>query len=92
MVDRVLQGLARLRARDVAPLSQGLHPDNARACLDAAVDAITEDGLAAELCTPGVRPGDVTLVAAAGVGDGVQQRRVQGPQSPRSHRQKRTQV
>lgn len=67
MVDRVLQGLARLRARDAAPISQGLHPDNARACLDAAVDAITEDGLAAELRTPGVRPGDVTLVAAAGV-------------------------
>ncbi len=67
MLDRVLDGLARLRARDPGPLSQGLSPANARACLDATLDGITAEGLAAELGTTTARPGRVTLVAAAGV-------------------------
>ena len=67
MVDEVLAGLAELRSRDAAPLSQGLHPDNARACLHHAIDAITAQGLHTASAEPGVRPGAVTLVAAAGV-------------------------
>ncbi len=67
MIDKVLAGLARLRCRDAAPLSQGLSRDNAEFCLHAAVDAITRKGLEEELSTPGQRPRQVTLVCAYGV-------------------------
>ncbi len=67
MVDRVIAALTQLRALDAAPLSQGLHPRNARLCLDAALDAITASALRAELSTKGSRPDSVTVVAAAGV-------------------------
>jgi hypothetical protein len=67
VIDEVLGGLARLRARDAEPLSQDLSPENARVCLDAALDAITREGLETELATPGTRPQRVTLVCAYGV-------------------------
>jgi hypothetical protein len=67
MIDRVLAGLHRLGQQDAGPLSQSLHPANARLCLDSAIEAITAQGLEAELATPGRRPDDVTLVVAAGV-------------------------
>lgn len=67
MVDEVLAGLGRLSALDPAPLSDGLHPDNARACLDAAISAITAQGLRTASAEAGVRPEEVTLIAAAGV-------------------------
>jgi len=67
MVDRVLAGLARLRSRDAGPLSQGLTPEHAQACLRSAVDAISAAGLAAELMSQGQRPQTATIVAAAGV-------------------------
>ena len=63
----VLAALARLRARNAEPLSQGLSPQNARRCLALACDAITAEGLAAELATPGRRPASVAAIAAGGV-------------------------
>lgn len=66
-VDRVMAALARLRALDPAPPSQGLSPEGARLALDAALDAITPEGLEKERSTPGQRPACVALIAAWGV-------------------------
>ncbi len=66
-VAAVARALARIRALDAEPLSLGLSADNARLCLDLALDQISAEGLAQELSTPGERPEDVTIVAAHGV-------------------------
>lgn len=66
-VDAVLRALDRLRRIDPTPQSQGLSPAGARAARDAAISAITRDGLARELGTPGRRPASVAVVVAYGV-------------------------
>lgn len=66
-VAAVLAGLARLRAEDPGPLSQGLSPAAAAAALAEAIGAITEAGLARELATEGERPKRVVIVVAYGV-------------------------
>jgi hypothetical protein len=62
-----LRGLARLRGRDAEALGQGLSAAGAAAALGTAVSAISAEGLAAELATPGRRPGRVVIVVAYGV-------------------------
>ena len=48
-------------------VGQGLSLPNTRACLQAACDAITANGLAKELETPGARPQQTAIVTAYGV-------------------------
>lgn len=67
MIDSVLQGLTQLRAQSAAPLSQGLSPENARRCLNSAIDAIHRDSLETALAGANARSKRVTLVVAYGV-------------------------
>lgn len=66
-VARVMAALAALAARDPTPWSQGLSPEGARLALQAAIGAITPEGLRAELATPGPRPAAVAVIVAWGV-------------------------
>jgi hypothetical protein len=66
-VDATLRALARLRRRPSLPLSMGLSASNGDQCLGLATGAITRDGLARELATPGVRPSRVSVVVPWGV-------------------------
>jgi len=69
-IDSVLRAIHRLLQSTDAQLEkvgQGLSLPNTRACLQAACDAITADGLANELETPGARPQKTAIVTAYGV-------------------------
>ncbi len=66
-IARVMSALGRLVAQDPSPWSQGLSPEGARVALDAAAGAITPEGLASELATPGARPEAVAVLVAWGV-------------------------
>ncbi len=66
-ISAVLRALAHLRTLDPQPLSEGLSGPTALAGWTAALDALTAEGLDAELRTPGKRPGTVVVVAARGV-------------------------
>ena len=67
MVEAVLAGLAQLRVRNAEALSDGLGAKNARRCLDLALDAITVEGLKAEIGTTPTPPQEVCIVCARGV-------------------------
>lgn len=65
--DATLRALVRLRRRPTLPLSMGLSSSNGDQCLGLATGAITRDGLARELATPGTRPRRVSIVVPWGV-------------------------
>lgn len=66
-IERVLALRDALLRLDPTPFSEGLGPAHARVGWEAALGAITAEGLESELRTPGDRPRTVLLVAARGV-------------------------
>ena len=67
MVDSVIRGLARLRAREAGPMSQGLSPENAQACLHQAIRPLNTHSLEAALKEAGPMPSSIAFVIAYGV-------------------------
>jgi hypothetical protein len=67
MVEQVIRGLARLRAREAGPLSQGLSPENAQACLHQAIRPLNVHSINAALQDSGPIPASIAFVIAYGV-------------------------
>jgi hypothetical protein len=67
MVEPVIRGLARLRAREAGPLSQGLSPENAQACLHQAIRPLNEHSITAALKEAAPMPSSIVFVIAYGV-------------------------
>ena len=67
MLEATLNGLASLRATPAHPLSQGLSPENALACMKQAMRPLNEHSLQKALQRAGALPGSIGIVVPYGV-------------------------
>ena len=67
MIEATTKALAALRAMDAGPLSQGLSPENAAACLNQAIRPLNAISLSAALKRCSIRPQRIGLVVPEGV-------------------------
>jgi hypothetical protein len=67
MLDSTLRALSRLRAMQAGPLSQGLSPENAKACLHQAIRPLSKVSLESGLERAGTLPKSLSIVVPYGV-------------------------
>jgi len=67
MLDSTLRALARLRSTEAGPLSQGLSPENATACLHQAIRPLSETSLTEGVERTGRLPNSLAIVVPYGV-------------------------
>ena len=67
MLDATLNGLASLRATNAHPLSQGLSPENAQACMKQAMRPLNEHSLRTAMEIAGTLPKSIGIVVPHGV-------------------------